>query len=75
MHRRADRGQEDAHRLRAAFFAGETAGQPLAGLGQHVLRRVAVQDPRIRLEDLGERPVGEAAAVREAAPPHHPSLN
>ena len=58
-------------RGRPTGIGGHILGQQLAArladLLERQLRRVRVQDPRVALEDLRERPVGDPLAVREAA--------
>ncbi len=59
--------------VRDGSAASSGADQPVAHgveLPDRLFRRVAVQNLRLRLEDLGERPEGDAGPVREAPAAH-----
>ena len=67
-----DRGEQDA-RHTDPLVSWEARVQPGSRLAEGRRRGVAVEDPGVLLQDLGEGPIGEAVAVGQAPTSNDPS--
>src|SRR5262245_35014384 len=63
----ADAAEDRALCICGVAASAESLVEVRAGLDDDLRRGIAVEDPRLCLEDLAQRPKGEPAAVREAA--------